>query len=386
MARPVPPQLTATRPRVAEVKPVVFALIPHAIQQGRLVCEDYEHPGFRRALTSWLAALGLDWRWRPVTLAGTPEQRIEAILDEAGQANRQRQVVLFNFCDGVEDDGYPGLSVVRALEAAGLPFTGADAAFYLLTTSKTAMKQRMAAAGVATAPWVELRSLPAALERAEVEVGFPMMVKPDVSSASVGISFTSRVTDRRSLARQVEWLQAGGHQPGTTGGAVFVEPFLDGPEYTALVVEESVPAGVRVYPVVERLYHPLLPYERRFLPFELYEHYTPEQGLPELQGDAIFRYRVAPEEQQARLTDLSRRAFQALEGAGYARVDMRVDRASGETVVLEVTSNPGLGTEPDCSTGNICRLIGQPFAALVEEILDHAMVRRPSRQRLPVRL
>ena len=38
---------------------------------------------------------------------------------------------------GIEVDGYPGIKTARSLEASGLPYSGADPAFYELTTPKT---------------------------------------------------------------------------------------------------------------------------------------------------------------------------------------------------------------------------------------------------------
>ncbi len=66
-------------------------------------------------------------------------------------------MVVFNLCDGIEVDGYPGIQTVRALEKSGLAFTGADTAFYELTTPKTLLKQRLIERGVSTSPFVAIK-------------------------------------------------------------------------------------------------------------------------------------------------------------------------------------------------------------------------------------
>ncbi len=38
--------------------------------------------------------------------------------------------LFFNLCDGAADQDMPGIEVVRVLEDAGVPFTGASSEFY----------------------------------------------------------------------------------------------------------------------------------------------------------------------------------------------------------------------------------------------------------------
>ena len=56
-------------------------------------------------------------------------------------------------CDGDEINGAPGVSVIHYLEECGIVYTGADAAFYNITTSKVPMKKAFDGAGVSNAPW-----------------------------------------------------------------------------------------------------------------------------------------------------------------------------------------------------------------------------------------
>ena len=88
--------------------------------------------------TKTFAQLGIDWKWQPVTM-DSYEQVIEGIAAER-DAGRLFPVV-FNICDGDEVNGTPGISVVNLLEEKGLIYTGADAHFYDITTSKITMKE-----------------------------------------------------------------------------------------------------------------------------------------------------------------------------------------------------------------------------------------------------
>lgn len=65
----------------------------------------------------------------------------DVIDSSAAQAKKDgKSFVFMNLCDGVETDGYPGLSVVEYLSKAKLPYTGSGPGFYINSTSKTLLK------------------------------------------------------------------------------------------------------------------------------------------------------------------------------------------------------------------------------------------------------
>jgi D-alanine-D-alanine ligase len=71
-----------------------------------------------------------------------------------------------------------------------------------------------------------------------------------------------------------------------------------------------------------------------------------------------------------RLTDVSRRAYQALGCEGYARVDIRVSRA-GRPYVIEVNCNPSLS--PDAGFARSARHAGLEYSSLVDRIVSYAV-------------
>lgn len=345
----------------------VVVLAPYRLEGGEPVSPSYGTAAFRAEVGAWFAELGCDWVWEPV------------VTDEGHAWNVDRRLaahpegaLFLNLCDGSEQDGdgFPGISVVRALEAGRRAFTGADASFYDVSTSKLRMKRALKRARVPTPAWREVRR--AGDLDAAAGLGFPLLVKPDISAASLGINHRSRVASAGELAEQVAWLRAGGHDPSVSHGSIFVEPFLDGAELTVMVVGPA--RAPLAFPPVERAYNAKLPFERRFLCFEVYDTYSPDQKLAELGGEPFFLYARPPRAMAERAARIARRAYQALGGNGYARVDLRATR-EGDLFVLEVNANCGLGNAPDSSTGNICRLSGVPFVAMLRAILDHGATR-----------
>ena len=132
-----------------------------------------------------------------------------------------------------------------------------------------------AAHDVSTAPWALIedtaRDLPAAAER----IGFPLFIKPDVSAGSYGIQIDSVCYDLTAAQRKVEQLRQGLHGQHFEG-AILAEQFVEGREFTVLVVEDAgAPMGLWVLHPGERVFDKRVPPRERFLAFERY------WGLPE---------------------------------------------------------------------------------------------------------
>jgi len=158
-------------------RPTVSVFIPYFDKDGKLESPEYDLPAFRDELNGWFTALGYEWHWVPVTL-----NNLRSTIERLEPARLANQCLVMNLCDGNEVDGSPGVSVVRALEDAAIPYTGSSPYFYDVTTYKVALKTRLREHGVPTAPFVALRHLPADVDRLDAEVGYPAFVKPEVSA------------------------------------------------------------------------------------------------------------------------------------------------------------------------------------------------------------
>lgn len=347
----------------------VFA--PYAAAGSEPVANDYDAPEFRADVSSWFAPLPVDWEWVCVTSAN-----VQRVVESAAQAARARPVVVLNLCDGTEDDGYPGVSVVRALESAGLAATGADSNFYEISTSKLAMKQRFAAAGVGTSPWVEIRDPERDIARAASELGWPLFIKPDTSAASVGISQKSIARNTEEALLQCRLLLKGMHGATFGRNGIYAENFLGGREFTVLLQSTGDARDpVRVYPPCERVFHSALPVEERFLSFERYwEQYDDESPPPP--GEPFYRHAPVEAALAAEVSEAARLAYLAVDGCSYARVDLRQQSGSGKICVLEVNANCGLTSDDQSSAGAILGYAGVHLSAFVRCALREAWLRR----------
>ncbi len=365
---------TVRSPVAGTTRPLtIWVLVPFVETSDPNLAYYNDYSQSRAEYARVFAALGHAWNWTPVLLSD-----YERVIDKIINADDRSHAVVLNLCDGDETNGVPGLSVVRYLEAKGLCFTGADSAFYDVTTSKITMKERFDLASVPTSPWAILHD-DATADDLFARCGSPLIIKPAISAGSMGITIDSVVHAREALETQRALLRDGYRGWDLTGGGVLVERFIVGAEYTTFIVGSADAADqCVVYPPVERVFNRRLPPTEQFLSFDrLWEIYERESSL----GDSEYLWEYGPVLQPLaqRIMDVSWAAYAAVDGRGYGRVDLRMDADTGELFVLEVNSQCGLSEDENyTSIGAILRFAGVPFSRAVRAILDDAMRRQDS--------
>lgn len=265
--------------------------------------------------------------------------------------------VFINLCDGAWDEYEAGLGVVLALERFNLPFTGASSAFY--EPSKETMKMAAFYAGVDTPAFVFAYS-DVDIEEAVGSLRFPVIVKHFNGYSSIGMTKDSKCADAAALRVQArKMIEA-------FGGAL-VEEFIEGREFTVLVAENPEAPG-----------EPLtfVPVECAFPKGEDFKHYD----LKWVDWEGLTWRRCVDAALDARLRDVGRRVFLALQGDGYARCDLRMD-AAGNIFFLEINPNCGIFYDPLTPGSADCILLQDPITT--DGFLDHivrcAIVRHKAR-------
>lgn len=349
--------------------PLVWVLAPYLdTSDPNLSCySDYtqSYAEFERAF----AALDIPWRWEPVTVESA-EATVKAIMrDSAGHTP-----VVFNLCDGDGLNGVPGVDVIHHLDRLGLYYTGADARFYELTTSKIVMKQAFDAAGVATPAWETVTVNASNAADILARLGSPLIIKPAVSAGSMGLTVNSVVHDAAALRREVAILHEGYRGWKLTDGGVIAERFVAGREFTTFIVGSAdAPDQRRVFAPVERVFHASLPATEQFLSFDrLWEIY--ERETPLGPDEYLWEYAPVPAALSLSIQELSWQAYAAVHGRGYGRVDLRQDATTGELFVLEVNSQCGLSEDENyTSIGAILRFSGERFSGVVAAVVGEAL-------------
>lgn len=349
----------------------VWVLYPHLHTTDPNLQYYYDFTQSLKEYTSVFNELNADWIWQPVTVNDYKE-----VISTIKKRSGRKIPLIVNLCDGDEVNGTPGVSVIHELEKNRLIYTGSDAHYYNITTSKIPMKTAFDKAGISHAKWEVINEndkIDGICER----LGAPLIIKPAVSGGSMGVSIKNVVYTDNELRERVEELKKGYRGWNLLADGLFVEQFISGPEFTSFIVGSSThPQSCFVYPPVERIFHESLPDEEKFLSFDrLWEIYEDEKPMPA--NENFYNYHRPDPKLITAIEQLSLDAYKAVGGMGYGRLDIRMDKETGKLYMLEVNAQCGLSEDEDyTSIGAILRYAEQSFSNLIYRIIQDAFARR----------
>ncbi|KAF9352418.1 hypothetical protein BGX26_009759 [Mortierella sp. AD094] len=299
--------------------------------------------------------------------------------------NVKIKAVVLNFSDGMEIDNWPGISVIHGLEKRQLAFTGANSTLYHLDSDKALIKRHMIESRTPTPGYYdiyphsecEIDGINEQQEKVEEEeahkanilnelskLRFPLLVKPANSSSSRGISVKSVVdTPEEAYEQALETKRV--------WGPVYVEEYITGREYTALV-SGSRETGIKVYKVLERVFRSQVPERERLLTHEM-KWGDNNYGTDGTVETASWWMQICSDADQERLQPLAMAIYASFGGNGYCRMDLREDQRSNEVFVVDVNANCSIDEDEDCAMGKILKAsgltLGQFFLVLMEDAI-----------------
>jgi D-alanine-D-alanine ligase len=255
-----------------------------------------------------------------LTIVGDPSRAGLHRLGQAGAPTQQLDVVFPVLHGTFGEDG----TIQGLLEMAGVPYVGCGVLASSTGMDKVAMKALFREAGLPICKHVwflrsEWENNTAAVADLVVSrIGFPCFVKPANLGSSVGIS---RADDAEGLAASI-------NLAAKYDRKVIVEESLDAREIECAVMGNDEPeASLPGEYVVHDEQAKFLDYTEKYSSTGHVEFVTPAQ-LPKRTSERIRRLAV--------------RAFKALDGAGFARVDFFLRRDNGKLLVNELNTIPGL--------------------------------------------
>ncbi len=349
----------------------IWVLAPHLESDDPNINYYYDFSQSLKEYNSVFAELEAEWKWQPVTM-----ENYKTIIRSIAENRNGKTPLVLNLCDGDEVNGAPGVSVIHELEKQGLIYTGSDAPFYTITTSKIPMKKAFDKAGVPTANWRVVTDKKGSVKGLTKRVGTPLIIKPAVSGGSMGISVKNVVNTEEELAHRLEEIKSGYRGWNLLADGLFVEQFIQGPEYTTFITGSADdPENCIVYEPVKRNFHQSLPAAEQFLSFDrLWEIYEDEKPMPA--NENFYEYGPAEKELIPALKKISVDAYKACGGKGYTRIDIRQDAATGKLYMLEVNAQCGLSEDEDyTSIGAILKASGVSYTEIIAEILKDALRR-----------
>ncbi len=269
---------------------------------------------------------------------------IPALL-AAVHAHQVDRVFIILHGPGGEDGTLQG-----ALEAMQVPYTGSGVLASALGMDKIRSKQIWQQLGLSTAEFCIVNASDSALSLQQ-NFGLPMVIKPSQEGSTFGIT----------LARTAEELESGLKIAREIGGEILAERLIEGDEYTIAVLDSYDGNGAQALPVIH-----IVP-KQTFYDFDAkYISNATEYLIPSgLSSDA-----------EAAMKTLALRAFNALGGRGWARIDVMIDARTGTQYLLEANTAPGMTSHS--LVPKAAQSIGVSFPELCRRILLSSLASEPT--------
>ncbi len=328
-------------------------------------------------------AITLEGRWLPpaVSLSLLPETaqaKIEYVADDkrksvalTGDPGHQGLLSLGRGSIGAErlDVVVPVLhgtygedgTIQGLLDMAGIPYVGCGVLASACGMDKVFMKTLFRDAGLPVCRYTwflrhQWETEPESMVRKVVrELGFPCFVKPANLGSSVGVS---RAGNRRELRAAIDLAAKYDRK-------IIVEEGLDAREIECAVMGNNEPiASLPGEYLIHDASASFLDYEEKYIGTGHNEFVVPAR-LNRSQIAAIQRHAIT--------------AFKSVDGSGLARVDFFLRKDTGELVINELNTMPGL---TDVSGfPKMWEASGVSFSKVLDQLVELAIERRRDKER-----
>ncbi len=264
---------------------------------------------------------------------------------------------VLNLCDeGYSNDAKKELHVPALLEMLEIPYTGSNPQCLAYCYDKSLIRGIAQEMGIPVADALYIKPEDNVFE---MNIGFPVIAKPNFGDSSFGIT-------QKSVAYTVEELNDAILKTREKFGydkPILVEEFLTGKDLTLGIIG-NVPEAYTVLPIVEEDYSELpdgLPkicgYEAKWLSDSPYFNLL--RSIPA----------ELPESTEKLIIEYSLKLAERLDCRDYSRYDWRLD-SKGVPKLLEVNPNPGW-----CWDGHLAKMAsigGISYADMLKAILNAA--------------
>jgi len=251
-------------------------------------------------------------------------------------------------------------TVQGALEILDLPYVGAGVWGSAVGMNKIHSKKILAGAGLPVLPWFWIdrvcwqKQRDEMVARAESTAAYPLFVKPANLGSSIGINKSKNRTD---LIAHID-------------DAFRYDDFI--------VVEKGIEAREIELSVLGNL-EPAVSVAGEIIPSR--EFYTYESKYVDQSSELLIPARLSTEEMK-QVQELALATYRSLQLEGMARVDLLMDKQSGEFWVNEPNTIPGFTSIS--MYPKLWEASGLPYARLLDQLIELGFERGRRRRSLSV--
>ena len=229
-------------------------------------------------------------------------------------------------------------TVQAVLQTLGIPYSGCGPLSSAACMDKDMTKSLLQAAGIRTAPWINLRSEDEINYEDIKELGYPVVVKPTHGGSSVATFIIKEEKEIENAVKEAfKW-----------DNEVMIEKFIKGDEITCPVM------GKEMFPVVA-----IKPHAEFFDYTAKYADGGSDEFVIELE-----------ESLHKEVEKMALDTYRALKCSVYARIDMIITEG-GIPYILEVNTLPGMTKAslfPKSAAGR-----GIDFSGLIDLIIENSL-------------
>ena len=240
----------------------------------------------------------------------------------------------FNILHGAYgEDG----TIQGALTALGIPYTGCGVMASAIGMDKYRCKLLWKGLGLPVPDYAVLHD-DTDFAAVEAQLGLPMFVKPAAEGSSVGVVKVKEAGQLPTVYAELKQYQ----------GEIIAEAFIGGGEYTCAVLNGKALPSIRIVPATE-FYNVEAKYQRNDT-----QYLCPSD--------------LSAEDEQL-MGELAVRAFEAIGGTGWGRIDF-LKSETGKLYLLEANTLPGMTAHS--LVPKAAKQSGLEFADLCIEVLKTA--------------
>lgn len=229
-------------------------------------------------------------------------------------------------------------TVQSVLQSLDIPYSGCGPLSSAACMDKDMTKSLLKAAGVRTAPWINLRNISELDYEAIEELGYPVVIKPTHGGSSVA---TFIVKEKSEVLNAVE-------EGFKWDSEVMIEKFIKGEEITCPILADEMYPVIAIKPNAE------------FFDFAAkYNDGGSDEFIIELEKDL-----------HKEVEEMALATYRALKCAVYARVDMIITEEK-VPYILEVNTLPGMTKNslfPKSVAGR-----NMSYSELIDRIIEESM-------------
>ncbi len=271
--------------------------------------------------------------------------------------------VIFQWCEGIEDEIGGDARICAELDELGFAYTGNSPTTLKLSVEKGKVKKVLDRWHIPTPPGREFANADEAIEWTH----WPAIIKPVSQHCSAGVNRDAVVHDLAALKARIAYVNQEFKE------AALVEKFIDGREINVGVWGNGRP---RVLPLREIDFTSIVDPLHRMVTWD-------SKWVPDSQDwntqPVISNVQVS-DDLRAKIEAVVLKTYRVFECRDYARVDLRVDKHNNEPYVIDVNPNPDITYDGGFAGG--AAAAGYSYAEAVSNIIGMAVTRRNRRNAL----